>query len=173
MRSLFASLVACAVVTGAAAAAKVEVKGPHLCCKQCVRVATGLLEKVDGVSDVVADTKTKTVNFTAKDESAAKAGVKALVDGGFYGVATIDGKEVATGAPAAQTGTKADTVTIKDVHVCCNQCQTAINKLFADSKVTYDGKGAQRSVTIAGNNLDSGAVLEALRKSGFNGTPAK
>ena len=70
------------------------VKGPHICCKQCINVAKKILSKVDGVSDVDPDQKTKTVTFKAKDEAGAKAGYKALLDGGFFGTATYDGKDV-------------------------------------------------------------------------------
>jgi copper chaperone CopZ len=172
MRSLcvaLASLAALALV-GVADAAKVEVKGPHICCKQCVRVVGSILEKVNGVSDVVADAKTKTVTFTATDEAAAQAGVKALIDGGFFGKATQDGKDLASGAAPLPKGAKADRVTFTDVHVCCGQCQNAINKLFKDAKVTYDGPGPQKSVQVSGRDLEPAAVLDALRKAGFNGS---
>ena len=51
MRQLFvaAAFAAFVVLTGWAQAGKVEVKGPHICCKQCVTIAKGILAKVDGV----------------------------------------------------------------------------------------------------------------------------
>src|SRR5262249_47457745 len=93
-----------------ALAEDVEVKGPHICCKQCVKVAVGLLKDVEGVSDAKADVKGKTITFTAKDEKAAQAGVKALVDGGFFGQATCGGKALKIDVPAGEG--KADTVTV-------------------------------------------------------------
>ena len=149
------------------------VKGPHICCPQCVGVAKGLLGKVDGVSDAEADAKTKTVTFTAKDAGAAKAGIAALVKGGFSGTATSDSKELKVELPAVEKGDKAAAVVVKDVHVCCGQCQNAIKGLFKDTKVSFEGKGAQRTVRVEGDNLYPGAVIEALRKAGFNGAPAK
>src|SRR5580692_1999748 len=95
---------ASAVLAADDAETKVEVKGPHLCCKQCVNVSVGLLKKVDGVSDAKADVKTKTVTFTAKDSKAAKAGVMALVNGGFYGAASAGGKDIKIDTPAAPAG---------------------------------------------------------------------
>jgi len=176
MRQLFAVLctgLATAVLcAGQAATNTVEVKGPHICCKQCVSVVGNILGKVDGVSDVKADTKTKTVTFTATNDQAAKAGVQALIKGGFFGAATQGNNAIPVETPAAK-GEKADVVTVKDVHVCCGACQKAINTLFKDSKVSFTGKGPQRTVRIEGKGLDTGEVLEALHKTGFNGSLEK
>jgi len=152
---------------------KVEVKGPHICCKQCVNVVGSILGKVEGVANVTADTKTKTVTFTATNDQAAKAGVQALIKGGFFGTATQGGKAISVEAPAAVKAEKADVVTVKEVHVCCGACQKAINKLFKDAKVSYSGKSPQRTVRIEGTGLDTGEVLEALHKAGFNGSLEK
>lgn len=173
MRQLFAVLLmglAGASMSGAeGGATKVEVKGPHICCTQCVNVVADILGKVEGVSDVKSNTKTKTVNFTAKDDKAAQAGFKALLDGGFFGTATADGKEIKNGLPATAKGGSVESITVKDVHVCCGACRTAVNKAFKDAKVSYAGKGPQLTVTIAGTALEQSAVLETLRKAGFNG----
>lgn len=150
---------------------KVEVKGPHICCPQCAKVVGAILKKVDGVSDVKADRQTKIVTFTAKDDKAAAAGYSALIEGGFYGSATANGKKLQITLPVLKNGAKADVVTVKDVHVCCGACQKAINKLFSDSKVSYTGKGPQKTVRIEGTDLNRREVMEALHKTGFNGTP--
>ena len=167
MRSLL-GFVAVALLVGQAAASDVEIKGPHICCKQCVKVVGGILAKVDGVSDAKCDIQAKTISFTAKDEKAAKAGVKAIVDAGFFGTATNDGKELKFGE-AVKKGDKLDKVEVKGVHACCGMCKTAIKGLFPDSKISYAGKGPQQTVTIEGGDLYRGTVLEALRKAGFNG----
>jgi copper chaperone CopZ len=151
----------------------VEVKGPHVCCGQCVKVVTGILKKVDGVSDIKPDQKTKVVTFTAKSDRAAKAGFKALVDGGFFGTATEGGKEIKLELPATKRGQKADVVTVKDVHVCCGACQKAIKAIFNDSKVSFDGTSPQRTVRIEGKNLDQAGVMDTLHKAGFSGSIEK
>jgi copper chaperone CopZ len=169
---VFLAGLAVVVLSAAQASAdSVEVKGPHICCKQCVNVVEKMLSKVDGVSDVKADAKTKMVTFTAKDAAAAKAGVTALIVGGFNGTATADGKAMEIKLTATTGLGKADKVVVKDVHVCCGQCQTAIKNVFKESKVTFESKGPQRTVIVEGTGLDRGAVLDALRKAGFNGTP--
>jgi hypothetical protein len=170
MRQLFiatAAVVGLVLAAGLAEAGKVEVKGPHLCCKQCVTIAGGILAKVDGVSGAACDTTTKTITFTAKDAKAAAAGVKALMEGGFFGAATDDGKEIKVDVPKP-TG-KADAVTVKAVHVCCGQCQKAITALFKDATVSFGEGKPQRDVKISGKGLDKSAVMETLRKAGFNG----
>ncbi len=177
MRYLFSLLSAgvavVALSAGQALASEVVVKGPHICCGQCVKVVGKILEKVDGVSEVKADTKTKMVTFTAKDAGAAKAGVKALFDGGFYGKATEDGKELKVGAGGVKKGDQVKSVTVKNVHACCGLCHKEIKGLFADSTVTFEGTGPQRTVVIEGGSLEASAVLQALRKAGFNGMVQK
>jgi copper chaperone CopZ len=170
---IFVGLSAALLNAGQAGNKAVEVKGPHICCKQCVNVVNSILKKVDGVSDVKADTKTKVVTFSAKDDKTAMAGFKALVDGGFFGSATEDGKEIKLAPSAAKKGEKANVVTVKDVHVCCGACQTAIKNIFSDSKVTFDGPTPQRTVRIEGKDLDRADVLETLHKTGFNGSLEK
>ena len=174
MRQMFsiaiAGLAVAFLAAGQASADTIEVKGPHICCQQCVNVVGKILAGVDGVTNAKADAKTKTVTFTAKDAAAAKAGINALVKGGFSGTATSDGKAIKVDLPAVAKGEKVATVTVKDVHVCCGACQKAINNVFKDSKVKYEGTGAQRTVIVTGSELYRGTVLEALRKAGFNGT---
>jgi len=156
---------------GPAAADSVEVKGPHICCQQCVKVVGKILGGVDGVSDVKADAKTKLVTFTAKDEKAAKAGVKALFDGGLFGSATSGGKELKVDVPAAAKADKADKIVVKSVHVCCGLCEKGVKAAFKDATITFsDRDGAQRTVTVSASGLEPSAVLEALRKAGFNGS---
>jgi copper chaperone CopZ len=164
-----AGLTAIALTSSLATASDVEVKGPHICCKTCVNVVGKILGKVDGVSDVSADAATKTVKFKAKDAAAAKAGFKALIDGGFFGSATDDGKEIKVDLPENKKGEKVDAISVKDVHVCCGMCVNAVKKAFDGSKVTFEGAGPQKTVRIEGGTIERSAVIETLRKAGFNG----
>jgi len=173
MRRLFVTLAA--VVLGflcsdTARADKVEVKGVHLCCAQCVTNVANTLKKVEGVTDAKCDRAAKTVSFTAKDDKVATAAVKALADAGFYGAATDDGKEIKIELASPKKGEKADAVTVEHIHVCCGQCKRMIEGIFKDTKVEVTGTGPIKTVTITGKELDKAEVLEALRKAGFNGT---
>src|SRR3954454_3510911 len=81
---MFAALLAMGGAVAVASADDVEIKGAHLCCAQCVKIANALLTKVDGLSDISADAKSRTITFKSKDEAGAKAGIKAIIDGGFF-----------------------------------------------------------------------------------------
>jgi hypothetical protein len=161
------AVVAVAGLSTSAQAGKVEIKGTHLCCKMCITIANGTLGKVAGVADFKAE-KGGAMTFTTKDAKSTEAALKALADAGYYGTATDDGKAVewTVATPKAE---KADEVTVKSVHVCCGMCRTAINGLFKDAKVTYEGKGSVLDVKIAGKGLDKAEVLKVFRKAGFNG----
>jgi copper chaperone CopZ len=144
-----------------------EVKGPHICCQNCENAVGVILAKVDGISEVKCDRKSKSVTFTAKDAKAANAAWDALYAGGFAGTLTFDG---ATDARAVKaTNDKNDELKFDKVHACCGQCIKALGALFPDAKVSVTGKGAQRLVTISGKDLDAGATLNALNGAGFNG----
>lgn len=153
---------------GTAQAGKVEIKGAHVCCGNCVKAITGILTKVDGVSDAAADKSNGSITFTTKDDKATTAAIGALLDGGFIGADTDDGKEVKPDLPSPKAGDKAEAVTVTHTHVCCGMCQKAIKgTLPADAKAEFPDK---MTVKITGKDLDKAAILESLRKAGFNGT---
>lgn len=173
MRQLLATaLVLAAAGAVAHAAEKVEVKGVHLCCGACIKAVGGILKKVDGVSDPKCDKATQTVTFTAKDAATADKAFQALMKGGFYGQAKTDSGTTLSAKDSA-AGAKGKEVTVTGVHVCCKSCQKAVQKLFPGATISYTGQGAQRDVTIAGDNLDAAAVLTTLRSGGFNGNVQK
>jgi periplasmic mercuric ion binding protein len=155
-------------VVQARAEERVDFKGPHICCKQCVKAVAGILKDVEGITDAKCDIKEKTVSFTAKDKKAADAAVAALYKGGFAGEGKFGDAKVG-GKTAKKTEGKVDSVTVKDVHACCGQCNKALKALFPDAKVAIEGAGQQKDVTIAGTGLNVGEVIDALRKAGFNG----
>src|SRR5262245_23407273 len=71
---MLAGLAVTLLAAGPVAAEKVEIKGPHICCPQCIKIVGGILGKVDGVSDAKCDIQAKTIAFTAKDEGTVKIG---------------------------------------------------------------------------------------------------
>jgi copper chaperone CopZ len=177
MRQLICAVVATIVIAGLwagrADAGKVEVKGVHVCCGQCATAIKTTLGKVDGLSDVAA-AKGKPVTFTTKDDKATTAGMKALLDAGFFGTATDDGKDVKVETDGPKKGDKADEVTITGVHICCPACAGAVKTILGkvDGVSAVDAaKG--KPVTVKGKDVDKAAVLEALNKGGFNGKVEK
>jgi len=171
MRQLLAfvaAILAAGLSSSAVQADKVEVKGVHLCCGACQKAVKGILDKVDGVSEIACNREAKTVTFTATDAKTAKKAFSSLRKGGFFGEASVDGTAIPVKNKAGKD--KTDKVTVNDVHVCCNSCKKAIQELFADAKISYSGSGVQKNVTIAGENLEPAAVLDTFRKAGLNGT---
>jgi periplasmic mercuric ion binding protein len=168
MKRLFVSaLVALAgLVSGSVRADSVEVSGVHLCCGRCVQAATQAISKVDGISDVKGDRATKSVKFTAKDESAVKAAKTALTDAGFHGTFKVDGKTLPADAAGETKVDKVAEVTVKGAHICCGSCKKAATNLFTGSKVEFPGSN---TIKVTGTDLNSAEVVEKLHKAGFGG----
>jgi len=148
---------------------KCKADGLHLCCATCDSTVKSILGKVDGISAVKVDRKAADkVTFEAATDRAANDALTALVNGGFCCEVTAGAKHIM--APKVMVNLKADSITVKDVHVCCNACTKALKAMFKDDAVTVAGSGTQKDVTIAGKNLDGQTVLDTMRKSGFTGT---
>ena len=161
-----AALIACvAWGSGTAYAGKVEIKGAHVCCPICIKAITNVLSKVDGVSNAEA-VKLGSITFTTKDDKTTAAALTALYNAGFIGAATDDGKEVKIDPPSPNKGETVDSVTVTNTHICCPNCEASLTNLFPDDKVEFPDKG---TVQINGKGLDKWAVLDVLRKAGFNG----
>ena len=97
----------------------------------------------------------------------AKAGVKALFDSGLFGTATAGDKEIKVALPEVKKGDKADSVSVKDVHVCCGKCVGAIKGLlcFFNEKVDleFDGELEARPETAWSPGHSGGVRPEAAR----------
>ncbi len=155
---------AVALGAGTAEAGKVEIKGAHVCCPNCVSAIKAVLGKVDGVSDADA-VKKGSITFTTKDDKTTTAALTALSAAGFLGAATDDGKDVKIDLDSPKKGDKADDLVV-DTHVCCPNCKAALTALFPDAKVSFPDKG---KVEIKATGLDKADVIETIRKAGFNG----
>jgi copper chaperone CopZ len=176
MRQLFMSAIAVAAIgvlqVTAGDGKSGEIKGAHICCGQCVKIAKGVLEKVDGISDIKVDQKTKTATFTAKDKDAAVKAVAAWYDAGFAGTAKYGDASLTPAAPK-QSNSNIKEITVKGVHVCCGQCSNAIKKVFSGAEVKFGGSGPQKDVTISGAEISPATVLQKLNEAGFNGKVEK
>ncbi len=168
---LLAPVVAVALVA-TASAGKVEIKGVHLCCGQCLKGVDTALKDVAGVSAVKSDGKAGTVTFDAADDKAAEAGIKALADGGFHGAAKHGDKELAFPASGAKKGAKANSVTVGRVHLCCPACVKAVDKAVkaVDGVSDVQADRGASSVTVNGTNVSVEAVVKALNDAGFHAT---
>jgi hypothetical protein len=146
---------------------KCTVDAIHLSSKSCEKTLQDLLAKVKGVSGIAVDRPAKSVSFTAKTGKVADEAVEALLNGGFYGKLTLGKAQVDVTSEAM--GFQADRIVVRNVHACCEDCDKAIKVLFKDAKVTLQGNGPQKDVTIEGKQLDADQVLRTLHTAGLHG----
>lgn len=162
-------------LVGAAQAGDVTIKGVHLCCGACVKAVQKALNGTEGVSNIAADRDAKTISFTATDEKAAKSAITALADGGFYGKASLDGKELPFPDAGAKKGAKADKVVLKGLHLCCGACVRDANKVLEKvpgvDKVEVDR--SENRATLTGKDIDVRKAVDALNAGGFFGRVEK
>ena len=172
MRLFFASfaaaILACQLAQGGATKCKAE--GLHLCCKGCEKAVQEVLSKVAGVTDVACDRAAKTVTFKAKNDKAVDEAVSALANAGFHFDLKIGDK--AFDVTSKATGIKADEVMIRNVHACCEDCEKAIEAIFKKHKVSFEGQGPQKDVTVTGKEIDADDALRQLQAAGFQGVIA-
>jgi periplasmic mercuric ion binding protein len=168
----FASLLSLAgaflfVGAGAARAeTKVELKGTHLCCGQCVKAVGDILKKIDGVSGK-CDQKAGTVTITAKDDESAQKAVDALAAGGFHG--TTDSDKIKVKDDSGVSKGKVKTLTVTGVHDCCGQCNNAIKKAIktVDGVKADTAKAKGDTFEITGD-FEAEDVIKALNAAGFH-----
>ncbi|MBL8851012.1 MAG: heavy-metal-associated domain-containing protein [Planctomycetaceae bacterium] len=156
----------------AALAGQVEVTGVHLCCGACTTAVAKALSEVEGVSNVTSDRETKTIRYTAADDTAAAVGIEALATAGFHGTAKHDDKAADFPASGAKEGAKASRIKISNVHLCCAACvkaaDAAVRKVDGVSNVTADRDAS--SLEITGDNVSVESVVAALNGAGFHAT---
>jgi copper chaperone CopZ len=154
------------VSTGARAETKVELKGTHLCCGQCVRAVGDILKGVEGVTGK-CDQKAGTVTITAKDDAAAQKAIDALAAGGFHG--QTDNDKIKVKDDSGVEKGKVKTLTLTGIHNCCGQCNTAIkNTLKKVDGVKADTAKSKSDTLEVTGDFDAEAVVKALNAAGFH-----
>lgn len=167
-------LVAASMLMFVEAKAQVTVSKVHLCCQSCSDGADSALEGIDGITNAKNDRKAKTITFEAANKDAAEAALKALAKDGFYGEAKFGTSTTELKWPesGAKKDTKAATVVIESVHLCCGACVTgakdALAKAEGVSEVDVDRKAGK--ITVKGKDLAETKVVAALNKAGFFGS---
>jgi periplasmic mercuric ion binding protein len=145
---------------------KVELKGTHLCCGQCVAAVGGIIKKVEGAT-AKCDQKAGTVTITAKDDATAQKAIDALAAGGFHG--TTDHKDIKVKDDSGATKGKVKSLTLEGVHNCCGQCNKAIvaalGKVAGVTGNTAKVKAESFEVT---GDFDAEEVIKALNTAGYH-----
>jgi mercuric ion binding protein len=156
------------LMAGGAAGAdtKVELKGTHLCCPQCVRAVGEILKKVDGVTGT-CDQKAGTVTITAKDDAAAQKALDALAAGGFHG--TTGRTDLTIRDDSGATKGKVKTLTLEGIHNCCNSCNRAINAALGKVAGVTGNTAKPRTDTFeVTGEFDAEELVKALNAAGYH-----
>ena len=159
-------------------AGEVVVYGVHLCCGACTKAIDAGLADVEGVSDVECDLDKYTVTFAAIHAKAATAGVKALTDAGFSGLASYEDRKVKLPRPKRIKGNRADRVALDGVHICCSWCRDeALAWLEAVEGVERvlipRNKGPQKTIVLTGKDIDPIEAFDELLEAGLYGKLAR
>lgn len=157
------------LATSSPAPEVVSVKGVHLCCGGCQSRAESAFDGIKGISDVSADLNTKVISFKVTDPQVADEGIKALAKAGFFGTATYKGKSLKYPDSGAQKGAKANTLSLKGVHLCCTACVTASQKALQNVKgvTLIDIDRNDEVIKLTGDAIPVEDAVAALNKAGF------
>lgn len=154
---------------------EVTVKGVHLCCGSCVDAVEDALNGVDGVSGIACDQNTRVATFKAANDEAAKNGIKALADAGFFGTAKNGNKDLSFPDAGAKKDVRSAKVKFAGVHLCCRSCvkdaHTALKDVKGVSSIDVDRE--EGTVTLSGTDIVQTEALAALNKGGFYGNVAE
>jgi copper chaperone CopZ len=164
---LTAVTVVLALAGGVRAETKVELKGTHLCCDNCVKAVGQVLTKQDGVADAKCDKKAGTVSFTAKDDATAKKAIQALADAGFHG--DTGNKDLAIKDDSGVTKGKVKSLTLTGLHNCCDSCAKSINNTLkkVDGVKTEPVEKKVTTIEVTGE-FDAEALVKAFNDAGYH-----
>ena len=153
-----------------AAETKVVLKSVHMCCEGCAEEVESILKKVEGVSGVSSDQKSKSAKFTAGDAKVAQKALDALAKGGFYGD-TGDSKEFAfKDDSGVKTGT-VKSLTVVGFHNSCGGCVKSFREAIKDVPgVAKDNAKAKVTTATVTGDFDAAELVKALNKAGFHVT---
>lgn len=145
---------------------KIELKGVHLCCGQCVGIVAKTLKGVDGVT-AKCDQDAGIVNITAKDDETAQKALDALSGAGFHGDSGNDKIKIKSAAGTASG--KVKSLTLTGIHNCCGQCCKAIKATVkkVDGVSGDTAKPKNNTFEVTGD-FDAAAVIKALEAEGFH-----
>ena len=155
--------------TAAVDAGQVTIKGAHLCCTACQSRAESALDGIPGLTKAAADRNSKVISFIAANDKVVAAGIASLAKNGFYGTAVHDKAPVAFPDTGAKTGARANSYTLRGVHLCCDACvvgaQKAVETVKGLQAIEIDRK--LRTVKVIGKSISLLEAIQALNKAGF------
>jgi copper chaperone CopZ len=167
MKSIIATAIGLLLLAGSARAeTKVELKGTHLCCGNCVKAVGAIIKDIDDVK-AKCDQQNGTITLTAKDDAAAQKAIDALAAGGFHG--DTGNKDLKVKDDSGVSAGKVKSLTLTGAHNCCGNCcktiKATVKKVEGVTGDTAKPKGETFEVT---GDFDAEALIKALNDAGFH-----
>ncbi|HHY86674.1 MAG TPA: hypothetical protein GYA07_14245 [Verrucomicrobia bacterium] len=165
-KSIAVILFACAMTLPVCAAdVSAKITGVHLCCKACVDAVQKAIAPVNGATASV-DRDARTVTLTGPDAATVQKAADALVAAGYYGKSENSNIKIA--ADAGAKGTKVPSLKLEGVHLCCNQCVSAVDKAVKSVAGVKEHTATRNasSFEVKGDFEDK-AVIQALHDAGL------
>ena len=146
----------------------VELKDVHMCCPGCAKEVAAVLSKVEGVTGVAVDQKTRTARFTAADAKAAQRALDALAEAGFHGD-TGGAKAFAFRDDSGVKPGKVKSLTVSGFHNSCGGCVQSFREAIKDVPgVSGDTLRAKVRTCEVTGDFDAADLVKALNKAGFH-----
>lgn len=145
----------------------------HLCCGDCVdavaKIGLSSENPIPAGVTITGDRSAKSIIVKAASGKDAQAALRAVVLAGFYGIS--DNPSVLI-ADLKQDDFKADTMVIRDPHLCCGGCVRAFAKAVksVEGVEECEAKEGAKSVKVNGKEFKPMEVMKALREAGFGGS---
>jgi copper chaperone CopZ len=160
----FASIAAAADVT-------VQLSNVHLCCNSCVKGVDKAVATVDGAK-AVSDRDAETVTITAADKATAQKAVNALTAAGYFG--SSNDSAIKVDATTGASDAKVQSLTVNDVHLCCQKCVTAVNKALAKVPGVKANTATKEATSFeVTGDFKPTDVFGALQEAGLTGKAGK
>ena len=108
------------------------------------------------------------LTLTAVDKAAVHSGVDELVAAGYFGKS--DSAEVTVKDTSGAKDGKVTSMTVDDVHLCCDKCANTAKKVLAKVK-GVTGDTAEKKVTSfeVKGDFNPKEVMAALQEAGLTG----
>ena len=170
-KSILALIATAALATFASAETSVKLSNVHLCCKSCV---TGVEKAVANAKGVTAtcDKDAGTVTLSGADKAAVQGAVDSLVAAGYFGKS--DSSDVSLKDTSGAKDGKVASLTVNDVHLCCDKCVKAVTAALGKVK-GVTGNTAEKKATSfeVKGDFNPKEVFAALQAEGLTGKAGK
>lgn len=151
----------------------VTLSGVHLCCGDCVDAVVAAKDHdkvaVDPAVEITASRSDGTVTVKAPSGKAAQTALRAILSSGFYGISDNEAVKI---PELKEDDFTSDTMSVRDVHLCCRGCVRDFNDAVesVEGVKDFEAKAGSTRVTIKGEGFKPYEVMKALREAGFGGS---